>query len=148
MTSSHCLSGLVAKHAELAGEIEALEARIDQLRADLIHLHAAILIMDPNADPAAIEPRRPNRRGCVWFGHGELGRLILDVLREAQGRPLTGAGVARRVMEPRGLDPADRVALRRVEGMVGPGLRRQEGRNTVERVANGRGLAWRVPSLP
>jgi hypothetical protein len=41
------VSALVRRHAELAGEIEAAEARLDQLRADLVHLHAAIRIMDP-----------------------------------------------------------------------------------------------------
>ena len=60
---------------------------------------------------------------------------MLDVLREAQ-EPLASAEVARRVMERRGLDPGDAVALRRVTGMVGPALKRQEGK-TVEAVMNG-----------
>jgi hypothetical protein len=136
------VAALVRRHAELAGEIEAAEAQLDQMRADLIHLHAAIRIMDPSADPATGRPKRPNRQGCPWFGHGELGRLMVDALREAEG-PLTSSGVARRVMERRGLDPGDRLALRRMEGMVGPALRHREGR-TVERVADGRALGWRV----
>jgi hypothetical protein len=136
------VSALVRRHAELAGEIEALEARIDQLRADLVHLHAAIRIRDPDANPAAIKPKRPNRRGCPWFGHGEVGRLMLDALREAV-EPLTSAGAARRIMERRGLDPGGRVAPRRMEGMVGPALRRREGR-MVERIVNGRALRWKV----
>ena len=49
-------------------------------------------------------------------------------------------------MERRGLDPGDRAALRRVEGMVGPALRRREGR-MVERVADGRTSGWRRSML-
>ena len=85
MVADLAVSALVRRDAELAHEIEALEARLDQVRADLAHLHAAIRILDPDADPAAVWPKRPSRRGCAWFGHGELGRLMLDALREAPG---------------------------------------------------------------
>lgn len=136
-------AALVRKHAELSGEIEALQIKLDGMRADLVHLHAAIRILSPGVDPAAIRPKRPSRRGCEWFGRSELGRLMLEVLRDAR-EPLSAVAVAREVMERRGLDPSDRTALRRVEGMVGPALRRREGK-TVESIVNGRrALTWRL----
>ena len=60
-------SALIRKRAELAGEVEALDARAAQLRADLVHLDAAIRIMCPDADPELIRPRKPSRKGCDWF---------------------------------------------------------------------------------
>jgi hypothetical protein len=66
-TDSHCLSGLVAKRAELAGEIGLAEERLDQLRADILHLDAAIRIIDPGYHTDAIVPKvRRQRR--EWFG--------------------------------------------------------------------------------
>ena len=44
-------AALIRKRAELAGEVEALDARLAQLRADLVHLDAAIRIMCPDAEP-------------------------------------------------------------------------------------------------
>ena len=45
------ISALSRKRAELAGEIIARAAALDQLRADLAHLDAAIRIMCPDAEP-------------------------------------------------------------------------------------------------
>jgi hypothetical protein len=118
------VAALSRKRADLAGEIEARLAEVDRLRAE-------IRIMCPEAQPELIEPKRPSRKGCDWFGRGELGRLVLEVLRDA-AEPLGSMALARAVMERKGMVAADAVALRRREG------------RTVERVANGRALSWRV----
>jgi hypothetical protein len=136
------VAALSRKRAELAGEVEAKLTEVDRLRVDLAHLDAAIRIMCPDAEPELIKPRRPSRRGCDWFGRGELGRLVLDALRNA-AEPLGSMALARAVMERKGMAAADAVALRRVENMVDGALRRREGR-TVERVVDGRALGWRV----
>ena len=138
-------AALVRKRAELAGEIEARLAEVDRLRVDLLHLDAAIRILCPEAQPELIKPRRPSRKGCDWFGRGELGRLVLDALRDAP-EPLGSMALARAVMERKGMVAAEAVALRRVENMVDGALRRREGQ-TVERVANGRALVWRLSRL-
>ena len=129
------VSALSRKRAELAGEIIAREAALDQLRADLAHLDAAIRIMCPDAEPELIRPRKPSRKGCDWFGRQELPRLILAGLRTAE-QPLSAVELALIVMECKGL-PVDAVALRRVAGMVKGALHRRQGR-TVERLGNGR----------
>ena len=94
--------------------------------------------MCPGAEPELIEPRKPSRKGCDWFGRQELPRLVLDALRAAE-QPLSSSELALIAMERKGL-PADAIALRRVAGMVKVALYRQDGR-TVERVGNGRGAA-------
>ena len=86
MTNSFCLSGLIEKRAELAGDIRLAEERLEQLRSDILHLDATIRIMDPAYQVDAIVPkvRRPRRE---WFGNGELLRLILETLRKAPEPP-------------------------------------------------------------
>ena len=101
--------------------------------------------MCPEAQPELIRPKRPSRKGCDWFGRGELGRLVLDALRDAPG-PLGSIALARMIMERKGMVAADAVALRRVENMVDGALRRREGR-MVERVPNGRALGCRLSGL-
>jgi hypothetical protein len=96
------VAALTRKRAELAGEIEATQARLDQMRGDLVHLDAAIQLLAPTTYPELIPPKKPSRKGCYWFGRGELGRLVLDVLREAQ-EPMRSVDVARVVMERRGM---------------------------------------------
>src|SRR3954449_1276867 len=56
-------AALIRKRAELSGEAEALDARLGQLRADLVHLDAAIRILCPDAAPELIRPRKPSRTG-------------------------------------------------------------------------------------
>ena len=127
-------AALIRKRAELAGDALALDARLAQLRADLVHLDAAIRILCPHAEPELIRPKRPSRKGCDWFGRQELPRLILDVLRLSE-QPLSCHDIARAVMTRKGMDAGDGTALRRIAGMVKGVLHRQAGQ-TVERVAD------------
>jgi hypothetical protein len=54
--------------------------------------------------------------------------------------------LARAVMDRKGMVAADPVALQRVENRVDGAPRRREGR-TVERVAHGRALGWKVAAV-
>jgi hypothetical protein len=141
MTQSHCLSGLVAKRAELAGEIRLAEERLDQLRADILHLDAAIRIIDPSYHTDAIVPKvRRQRR--EWFGNGELLRMVLETLRKAP-EPLTAREIAVALMERKGFDATDAATVRLVEKRVDATVRWREG--LVERVVYGpRSVGWRI----
>src|SRR3954451_15342492 len=132
MGTNLILSGLIAKRAALAGEVEALTTRIANLRADLAHLDAVIRIVDPAAEPESIKPKVP-RNHCDWFGRGELARLAMEVVRNAP-EPITAIDIARAVIMRKGLE-ASPYALRRVKGMVDATLRRREG--LMERVVYG-----------
>jgi hypothetical protein len=57
MAEPHVLSALVSRRAELTGEIEGLECQDDQLRADLLHIEAAIRIFAPDYRPNEIRPK-------------------------------------------------------------------------------------------
>ena len=119
-TGQHALSTLVAKRAEIAGEITHTRAKLRQLIIDLGHVDAAILIFDPDFDVDGIKPKQPMPLYNVSF-RGEFVRIILDMMREAQG-PVTTREIALHVMQGRGLNTADAalVALfqRRVRGLL------------------------------
>jgi hypothetical protein len=141
MADSHCLSGLVAKRAELAGEIRLAEERLDQFRADILHLDAAIRIIDPTYHVDAIVPKvRRQRR--EWFGNGELLRMVLETLRKAP-KPLTAREIAVALMGRKGFDASDAATVRLVEKRVDATVRRREG--LVERVVYGpRSVGWKI----
>lgn len=142
MAEELAMAALRRKRAELAGEANALAARLTQMRADLSHLDAAMRIIDPTCEPETIKAKRHGRRGCDWFGRGELGRLILAVLRDADA-PLFSMDIARAVMARKGFDEADTAALRRIENMVDGALRRRDA--LVEREHSAAG--WRIKPL-
>ena len=116
----HTLSGLVAKRAEIAGQITQTRASLRQLIADLDHVDAAIRIFDPEFDIEGIRPRAPAALFPVSF-RGEFVRIILDMMREAKG-PVTTKEIALHVMRGRGLNTTDdaMVALfcRRTRGLL------------------------------
>lgn len=88
MGQSLVLSGLVAKRAEMAGEVAHHRQALQRLGAELGHLDATIRLFDPNYDLRSVRPRK---RGQLtqWFGPGECQRLVLETLRDAE-QPLAG----------------------------------------------------------
>jgi hypothetical protein len=135
------VTALVRKRAELAGEIEAAEVRLRELRANLAHLDASIRLFDPGYPIAQIAAKKPQPERPVVFERGELGRTILDILRTAP-EPLTVAQIAGELRARLSL-PDDRGAREFLESRVDKALRRQDG--LVEKVAYGpRAVGWRI----
>jgi hypothetical protein len=133
------MGALTRKRAELAAELEELDRRARQLRADIVHLDAAMAIVDP-ARCSADVPRLRVQHRPEWFAN--LGRLCLDVLRGAV-EPMTSRQVAVAVMGLAGHDADDEVAVRIVEHRVHASLTRRP--RLVERVSLGvRRKGWRV----
>ena len=128
MENSYVIAGLVRRRAELAGEVEALKARLAQIGTDLGHLDATIRLFDPDHDIAGIRPKRV-RAGDVAH-RGEMSRTVLDVLRGAAA-PMTTAAVVAQVMAERETDAQDREAVALMMGRVGMALRRQERNGAV-----------------
>ena len=71
MADPHVVTGLRAKRAELAGEIELTTTKLQRLRAALRSLDETLCLFDPSAVPEAIEPKvwRPR---ADWAKHGEM----------------------------------------------------------------------------
>ena len=140
--TDYVLSGLTKRRAELAGEADALRARLAAIAADLGHLDAVIRLFDPDHDIAAIRPKRP--RGPDAAGRGERGKLVLDVLREATG-PIPALEIARRMVAKQGQDPEDGRFVRQAANRVELALARQGKRGVVRAVREvGKAVAWTV----
>jgi hypothetical protein len=117
---SHTLAGLVAKRAEIAGEISQTRAKLRQLIINLDHVDAAIRIFDPEFDVDGIKPKAPAALFPVSF-RGEFVRIILDMMREAKG-PVTTKEIALHVMRSRDLNTTDEALIalfcRRTRGLL------------------------------
>ncbi len=105
MAETHVVSALKDKRIKLATEIEGLQAQLRQRVIDLDHVEAVLRQFDPEADFAALGPRKvPQVLSDI---HGDTGRVILDTLRVAT-TPVSTAKVCEAVMKARGLDTDDK----------------------------------------
>ncbi len=80
MAEPHVVTALVAKRAELSGELTKLDERRAAIKAHLSHLDAVLRLFCYAGDPAKIKPRR--KRNWI-FRRGELQRMVLDIERQA-----------------------------------------------------------------
>ena len=126
--TSPVLSGLIRKRAEMAGEADALRARLAVIAANMGHVDAVIGLFNPAFDLATIRPKRP--RASDATKPGEMSRFVLDALREA-GEPVPTAVIAARLMAEQGMDQQDRELVRAVSKRVGMTLRHQGRKGTV-----------------
>jgi len=138
----HVVSALKAKRAELASEVQATEKRVDQLRADLLHVDAVLRLFDSATEPSGIPAKRPYRRRN-WFSDGELPRRILDTLRTSP-KPLSASAITASVMSAKGLDTGDAATLLLIRKGVQSYLRRQSGALVEPTGRKGRDGLWRV----
>lgn len=119
------VAGLIEKHREIAGKIEATRQTLNALVFDLEALEHSIRLFDPDAQLARAKPL-PSKDAAF---KGEMRRDVLAALRAAQ-EPLTSLDIARQVIKRRRLaeDPKSVVMIRkrvsaamwklRVKGMV------------------------------
>ncbi len=94
MAESHVVTALVAKRAELSGDLERLYERRDAIKAHVAHLDAVLRLFCYRGDPAKIKPRR--KRNWI-FRRGELQRMVIDIERDATA-PLHKEEIALEVM--------------------------------------------------
>lgn len=137
-TNKYALAALKDKRATLAGEIAQLKNKLAWAESQLKHVDATIGLFEPNLDPSAIPAKRPKKR-IKLFRQGELGRLILDALRTADG-PLRTQDVVTAIMLAQGHDEAARTALApRVRGNL---QYLQTKAKTVAKIGSGTAARW------
>jgi hypothetical protein len=119
-SGSHTLAGLVAKRAEIAGRMEALQIEMREMIIALEHLDAAIRLFDPNY---AIENIRPKPVPAAYKAFsGDMLRLVLGLLRESKG-PVSTKTIVLHVMAARSVNTEDKQAFELFRGRVGAMLR-------------------------
>ncbi len=112
----HVVTALIAKRAELAGQIEHAQGEVKRLTIALDHLEETLRLFAPDIDVAAISPRAVPPAHHAF--RGEVSRIILESLRTAPG-PLSTLQLTARVMQERGLDQNDKRLSRTMRQRVG-----------------------------
>lgn len=98
---SIAVNALVAKRAEIAGEITALQKKIQALQDDLVHIDHTLRLFDPTLSGWDIRAKRPKPRAAGYFQHGELSRRIYEAFRTQEW--VSAAEVADKAMRDKRL---------------------------------------------
>ena len=98
MAEPHVVTALVAKRAELSGELAKLDERRAALKAHVANLNSVLRLFCYAGDPAKIKPKRKRN---FMFRRGELQRLVCDIEREAT-KPLGKEDIAAEVLARKG----------------------------------------------
>ena len=139
---THVVSGLIAKRAEIAGRIIALQAEVRELTSALEHIDATIRLFGPDIDTGAIEPKMPMAEHHA--GRGGLARILFAALRHA-GRALTTDELTGLVMDQRGMPDADATLRGKMTNRVRASLTHQARRGFMAReVEIGQPQRWRL----
>jgi hypothetical protein len=140
--NTYVISGLLDKRAHVAGEIFHVEGALKQRREQLIALDVVIRMFVPDCDPETIPPIKPVSPN-LFFKYGELPRLVIGVLRKAEG-PMLLDQVVNAVTEAKGLT-VDRKIRRHIRDTVRVALGRLEHRRkSVRRVIRAPDTWWEL----
>ena len=135
----YALAALKDKRATLAGEIVRLENQIKYRKQSLVHVDAALQLLDPAVVPDAIRNKKPYRR-VKLFRQGELGRLILAALRNSKSDMPT-ADIVTAILKAGGHGEVARLALApRIRG----NLAYLERRGMVRKIGDSYDARWRL----
>lgn len=129
------VAGLVAKRAEITGQIDAARETLRELIIALDHIDAAIWLFDPDYDIAGIRAKPTHPAQAVR--RGDNIRLILDLLRQAT-EPMTTKQIALQVMATRGLNVADSALVLIIARRVGASLRSYRDNGSIRSIKDGR----------
>jgi hypothetical protein len=147
MAESHIVSGLVAKHSELAGLIKFHRAEMERVAVDLKHLDATLKLFAPEMDLRRLGTKRVSKAsvggGFKRFKCKESHTLILDQLRVAS-EPLTTAMICTAIMTNKGIE--DTQELRTSIQRTLTGSLRRLGQRGLIKEAGRKGLTvlWQI----
>lgn len=135
---------LRSKKAEIESSIANYETRLNQARADLAHITAAIAIFEATGDRGAMAAYVDIHR--IWK-RGEMMRLCKGFL-EREG-PLDTRALAQRVMIAAGLDAGDKVLAKTVAFKIVQAMRQQYLRGTICDAGKRKGVrVWALNAAP
>ncbi len=142
MAESHVVSGLVAKRAELAGQVEQCRLELERLVADMGHLDGSIKLFAPDFKLDGIPAKRPRQRN-QFFRQGECQRLVLEIFRNAE-EPLSVRHIAEILLQRKGLE-VTRTMIEQMSKNARGVVMRLAGKNVVQSAgADNTGKTWKV----
>jgi hypothetical protein len=137
-------NALTNKRGAIVLEIEQLEKRIAELKAQLIHLDATLRIFRPDFAAEGLPVKHRRRTKSPYFEHGEVTERIFDMLHKHG--TVSSADVGEQLMREKALDPEhDRVVRTDFVRRITLQMREQMQRGLIERIG-GRGPTsrWRL----
>jgi hypothetical protein len=141
--TDYMVTGLVAKQAELAGDIERTHQRLRKLVRQLEHIDGTLRIVAPDMEVEAIRPKA-FRPPDDWSKRGQMSRLVLSILLQAR-EPLTSREIAAQMLLERAMDAEDVKMLRTMTKRVSTALRDQREKGRVKTEAGpGTYQLWEV----
>lgn len=129
MAHSIVVSGLIAKYSELSGALKNHQDVMRQIAADLDHIAVTLKLFDPELDLRTIKVTN-HRIANGWFGHGEVNRLLMNVLRTA-GKPLSTRQIGEAIVTVKGVEVNGVVAWNSFLKPVLGAARRLEQKGTI-----------------
>ena len=133
----YALSALRNKRASLASEIVQLERQLRHRKESLGHVDATLRLLDPSVEIDAIPNNRLPRR-VKLFRQGELGRMIVGTLREAD-QPLRTADIVTAIIAKGGHGES---ARRTMSGRVRGNLAYLSRNGKVTKDVDENGVVW------
>jgi hypothetical protein len=141
MAEPHVVTALRAKRAEISGHVHDLERKLARHRASLAAIDTTIRLYAPGLDLDSIAPKRTYRR-TRYFAKGELSRRVVDVLRQAAGKPMTTAAITSAIVADKGFPVGEGALSEAVTDMVLTVLRRLCKRGEVAKSGASRNAQW------
>ena len=147
--NQHALHALTTLRSEIAGRIRQNDEANEGLRDELRCLDVVIrIVSDDEVDPEAIRDRQRFPRKDDLFRHGEKTELITAALREVpEGDAVLTSVIVEYALRKKGFDPQiDRKTRRIYYTKFQVQLRALWVSGRVEKVGQGYGVKWRLPS--
>ena len=136
--NTFAIPALKEKRAAIAGRIISLKKQIAKHHKELASLDATIVLFEPSYKVGSIKPVRKQQRSKL-FKLGELGRLIKDALRRANGGPLSTHDVVAAVAVAIGEAKTSEAVL---AATVRSNLAYMARRGAVVKIGKARGCKW------
>ena len=126
MDNEHVISGLIRKHAEIEGEIMALNKKLRSLSEQKAAIALSLKTFDPNYKHRLLPPIRPKSKSRI-FPHGTFARGILEVMRD-DSCALTVREITNQLLAKYGIELSDTADVNFVLEKVRKDLHRRKSR--------------------
>lgn len=148
MAHSIVVSGLVAKYSELSSALKQHQEVMRQISADLDNIAVTLKLFDPELDLRTIKVTN-HRIANGWFEHGEVNRLLMNVLRTA-GKPLSTRQIGEAMVAVKGIEVNGVAAWNSFLKPVLGAARRLEKKGTIRMTGRASGpgntaMLWDLP---
>ena len=144
MEDEPVIAGLLAKRAQIEGDIAELERDIRRRRSEVMQIDSAILLFRPDLRRAKRDVTRFQR--SAHFMVGELTRRCQTAFREAKGQPVTADEIALTAMREKNLDMGDGALRQDITRRFMWTLTRMLKNGSVTKQGYGAAARWGIPS--